>query len=62
MENNESIRKIWWRGLLWRRLETSSRERAKGIDNVGGEFEDMELIKKKESYSVIVKKWWSPGK
>ena len=61
MENSESIGKIWWRGLLRRRLETSTRERAKGIDNVGGEFEDMELIKKKESYSVIVNKWWSPG-
>ena len=38
------------------------RERAKGIDNVGLEFQDTELINKKESYSMIVKKWWSPGK
>ena len=38
------------------------RERAKGIDNVGLEFEDTELINNKESYSMIVKKWRSPGK
>ena len=32
------------------------RERAKSIDSVGLEFEDTELINRKESYSMIVKK------
>ena len=43
-------------------MRERERERAKGIDNVGLEFEDTELINRKESYSMIVKKWRSPGK